>query len=73
MIKRDKQRNFNNKQRNALFVFADGKCALCDCPLVDANWHPDHIKPWHLGGKTDVVNGQALCIKCNLQKGGKYE
>ena len=72
-ITRDPKRSFSNSQRIAIFQFSDGKCQKCQQSIIDTAWHPDHIVPWHAGGRTDVVNGQALCVKCNLTKGGKIE
>jgi len=63
-------RNFNRKQKEALYQLVGGKCQVCGEPLPK-NWHADHIHPYVLGGETDVVNGQALCPKCNLRKGKK--
>ena len=64
-------RVFNKRQKTALYLCADGKCQICGCELI-SGWHADHIKPYSKGGKTDVINGQALCQKCNLKKGSKY-
>lgn len=61
-------RTFSDKQRRALFILADGKCQQCGCALSN-DWHADHVTPYTLGGTTDVINGQALCQKCNLRKG----
>lgn len=61
-------RRFNQSQRVALFLAADGKCAECGDDL-QPGWHGDHVKPFSKGGPTDVVNGQALCANCNLRKG----
>lgn len=61
-------RRFNRKQKDALFSAAGGKCELCGSPL-EPGWHGDHIQPDSKGGPTDVINGQALCPKCNLKKG----
>ena len=34
--------------------------------------HADHVKPWHLGGKTEIKNGRMLCAAHNLAKGGVW-
>lgn len=62
-------RLFNKRDKSALFIAADGKCSNCGDPLP-IGWHADHIMPYSKGGETDVSNGQALCAKCNLKKGG---
>jgi len=64
----DSRRRFNARERFALFLAADGVCALCGASLV-AGFHADHVEPYSAGGLTDVTNGQALCAACNLQKG----
>lgn len=62
-------RQFTAKQRSALYHLAQGRCSLCGSTL-QPGWHADHKIPYHVGGKTDVFNGQALCPTCNLRKGG---
>lgn len=47
-------------------------CAECGVEL-SAGWHADHVEPYSKGGETDVINGQALCPRCNLKKGGWME
>jgi superfamily II DNA or RNA helicase len=63
-------RRFNRRQRVVLYIAQDGKCASCGVEL-DPSFHADHITAWSRGGPTDVINGQALCPKCNLMKGNK--
>jgi len=69
MLKKAK-RHFNSNQKYALFIHANGKCEMCGKPLT-YGWHADHVKPYSRGGKTDVLNGQALCARCNLKKGAR--
>lgn len=64
------RRRFNGRERTALYVAADGKCARCGTPL-ESGWHADHETPYSRGGRTDVINGQALCPECNLKKGNR--
>lgn len=64
------RRRFNSDERSALYHAANGRCQLCGVAL-ELGWHADHITPWSLHGKTDVLNGAALCPPCNLRKGSK--
>lgn len=64
------RRRFNTGERAALYLAADGHCARCGAPL-ETGWHGDHVHPYSKGGRTDVINGQALCPRCNLLKGSK--
>lgn len=70
---KDKQREFDTKQRLAIFRRDQGICQLkikCNGKKCDwDNWHADHIIPWSKGGKTIVSNGQVACPECNLAKG----
>ena len=65
---RDPKRFFGRREKTALFLAADGRCEICGVDL-HPDWQADHIKAWSKGGDTDVINGQALCPKCNLKKG----
>ncbi len=62
------RRRFGRRERDALFVAAGGACSSCGAALPPG-WHADHVRPWSRGGATDVANGQALCPRCNQQKG----
>lgn len=64
------RRSFNRSERTALFLAAGGRCTTCKTDL-QPGWHADHIHPYSRGGATDVINGQALCPRCNLNKGDK--
>ena len=64
------RRRFNSSERVALYLAADGNCQRCGDQL-EPGWHGDHIEPYSGGGPTDLINGQALCPKCNLQKGSQ--
>src|SRR5664279_2491881 len=64
----DDTRRFNSRQRVALYLAADGRCTRCGVEL-GPSWHADHMIPYSAGGSTDVINGQALCPRCNLRKG----
>jgi 5-methylcytosine-specific restriction endonuclease McrA len=64
------KRRFSSKQRVALFIRAQGRCGLCGVRL-EPRWHADHERPYSRQGPTDALNGQALCPKCNREKGAK--
>lgn len=64
------RRHFSGRERVAMYLAQDGRCALCGVELK-SGWHADHVAPWSHGGATDVLNGQALCAPCNLKKGSK--
>ena len=63
-------RRFRPKARVALFLAAQGRCAICGEPLRPG-WHADHVEPAATGGATEPANGQALCPRCNLEKGAR--
>jgi len=62
------RRRFNDRERVALFLAQDGRCAICGA-VLEPGWEADHIVAWSQGGRTALVNGQALCRRCNRQKG----
>lgn len=64
-----RRRNFNTREREALFILYGGICAICN-DILSADWEPDHKIPFSAGGATDVTNGQPLCKRCNRKKGG---
>lgn len=65
------KRAFNENERRILYEAAGGRCQQCGCELHGV-FHADHIKPFILGGETDVVNGQVLCEECNLMKSDTF-
>lgn len=64
------RRYFSGSERTALYLAADGRCENCGAEL-EPGWHADHVQPHSRDGDTDVINGQALCPKCNQEKGNK--
>ena len=68
----DGRRFFNKAERQALYLSQDGLCWRCGETLGE-DWEADHSKSWKDGGETDVVNGRALCRKCNREKGSTSE
>ncbi|MGC6496317.1 MAG: HNH endonuclease [Candidatus Puniceispirillaceae bacterium] len=62
------KRFFSSRQRKMMRFLAGNRCAICNLVLSD-EFHADHIVPFSKSSKTVVSNGQALCPKCNLEKG----
>lgn len=62
------RRRFNKKERQALFLAADGLSEISGQPLGD-DWHADHVKPFSLGGKTTMNNAQTSNAAENIRKG----
>jgi len=60
-------RIFSSHQKKVLFALSDGFCQICGNPL-ERNWEADHIIPYSKDGKTDIKNGQAVCLSCNRKK-----
>lgn len=64
-------RTFTDSQKATMYERQKGICPSCGKHFLIEEMHGDHIKPWHLGGKTTLDNGQMLCRSCNWSKGGK--
>lgn len=69
-IRVDPQRAFTALQKKEIYLRSNGHCVGCGTPL-DSDWHADHIMPHARGGRTEIVNGQALCQPCNSRKHAK--
>lgn len=67
----DPKRLFEEKEKTQIFSRDKGVCRNCRKKVTEHTWHADHIRPWIKGGKTEIDNGQLLCIKCNLHKKDK--
>lgn len=65
-------REFSDIEKHSMFEAQDHRCNLCGkiCDSV-SDMHADHIIPWFKGGRTELSNGQMLCVDCNLSKGAK--
>jgi 5-methylcytosine-specific restriction endonuclease McrA len=62
----------SKKLRNLLAISQNCKCAECGIDL-DKGYHADHDPPFSAKPETNVNRMQALCPKCNLRKGKKYD
>lgn len=69
-VRLDPQRNFSKQQKEEIRRRADGHCQGCGDALA-SDWHADHIVPHSRGGRTEIINGQALCRSCNGRKSAK--
>jgi hypothetical protein len=64
-------RTLRSKRLRALLWHATGgKCAICGSDLDERTFQADHIIPWKTSRRTNVHEMQAVCPKCNQQKGG---
>ncbi len=61
-------RTFDETDRITMYNRQNGKCNICGKPFNIKEMHADHIKAWSKGGKTELDNGQMLCVDCNLKK-----
>src|ERR1035437_3177732 len=50
---------------------AGGRCELCGIPHEERALEVDHIIPRKEGGPDDLANYQALCWRCNANKGAR--
>ena len=64
-------RAFSDKEKREAYERQKGKCVKCRKKFDIGDMEADHIKPWHLGGKTDAKNCQMLCKDDNRRKSGK--
>jgi 5-methylcytosine-specific restriction endonuclease McrA len=48
-----------------------GLCGICWDPIVDQDFHVDHIIPLCLDGEHSYENAQPAHPRCNLSKGGR--
>jgi 5-methylcytosine-specific restriction endonuclease McrA len=79
---KDQQREFDWGQRLTIYTLPykkarqegkqEAECAICKKSTALDDGAADHIKPYNLGGKTIVANGQWTCISCNSSKRDKY-
>jgi 5-methylcytosine-specific restriction endonuclease McrA len=71
-VRRDPLRCFSKLQRREIWLRSNGHCVGCGQYLgsdwQSGDWQADHIFPHCRGGRTEVINGQALCQPCNNRK-----
>lgn len=64
-------RAFSDNQKREAYERQKGICAKCKNHFEIDEMEPDHITPWHEGGKTSAENCQMLCKEDNRRKSGK--
>ena len=64
-------RAFSPNQKREAYERQKGICVVCKEHFEIEGMEADHIKPWHLGGKTSADNCQMLCKDDNRRKSGK--
>ncbi|MFA5771122.1 MAG: DUF262 domain-containing protein [Thermoplasmata archaeon] len=71
LVQLDERRMFSEDQKIEIYQRDQGICKGCAKHVSEYNWHADHIIPWVKSGRTEVENGQVLCVKCNIKKGSR--
>ena len=64
-------KGISGSARYEVLKAARGRCALCGVEAQERFLEVDHIVPRSRGGTNDVSNLQALCWKCNANKGNR--
>jgi hypothetical protein len=64
-------RAFSDNMKREAYERQKGICPVCGKHFAIQEMEGDHIKPWHLGGKTTPENCQMLCKDDNRTKSGK--
>jgi 5-methylcytosine-specific restriction endonuclease McrA len=61
--------DFTPEQKQAILERDQYRCVICGKGLADGvELHVAHIRPRHLGGRSEIENGQTLCAQCNFRK-----
>ena len=64
-------RAFLDGAKQRVYEKQSGKCRICGKKFDISDMEADHITPWSEGGKTEQINCQMLCRKCNREKSAK--
>jgi hypothetical protein len=64
-------RAFTDNMKREAYEKQQGICPICKKHFEYEEMEGDHIKPWHLSGKTNAENCQMLCKDDNRTKSGK--
>lgn len=63
----DRNRLFSTEQKVEIWHRAGGLCGICGKTASESYVEYDHIKPWVLGGRTEVENGRAVHPACHAR------
>lgn len=61
-------RTFSDSVKRTVYGRQSKKCKMCKQEFAIGQMEADHIKPWSMGGKTDIKNCQMLCAECHQEK-----
>jgi hypothetical protein len=61
----DSQRLFSAEQKPVIYANANGICGVCNEPVEQSFAEYDHVKPWILGGRTEIENGRPVHVGCH--------
>lgn len=61
----DSQRLFSQEQKDDLWKASGGRCGICHEVIPDGTAEYDHIRPWILGGRTELENGRPVHPRCH--------
>lgn len=67
----DQQRLFNDTEKLAIYLRANGKCEKCEEEISIGDGHADHRIRHTDGGLTTIANGRFLCIPCHNKIHGR--
>ena len=67
----DLQRLFNDTEKLAIYLRANGKCEKCEKAISIGEGHADHRIRHTDGGLTTIANGRFLCIQCHNKIHGR--
>lgn len=71
--RRNTRRPVHGSVRYKVLVNAHHRCELCGVDASIRALEVDHIIPKSLGGPDEIDNYQALCYKCNTNKGNRSD
>lgn len=63
----DHNRLFSSEQKTQIWSRSGGLCGICGKPASEQYVEYDQIKPWVLGGRTEVDNGRPVHPPCHAR------